>query len=91
MAGYARAITANTEMGSASASAPTRAERRLSLVEGVRDAFVRHAATDVAEHAAMRDFIDRLTRSSEALSAHIGRLAPAAVSAKPSARRGAPD
>lgn len=87
MAGYARAITANTEMGIRLSGRADEADRRLALVEGVRDAFVRHAATDVAEHAAMRESIDRLSRSGETLAAQIGRLAPPAAFSKSSARR----
>ena len=90
MAGYATAITANAELGIRLSGRADEAERRLSLVEGVRDAFVRHAATDVAEHAAMRESIDRLSRNSEALSAQIGRLAPVATLVRTPARRREP-
>ena len=88
MGDYGRAITANTEMAIRLTGRSDEVERRLGLVESVKDAFVRHAATDVAEHAAMRDSIDRLSRSSELLTAQLSRLtAPAAFAKAPARRR----
>jgi len=87
MGDYGRAITANTEMAIRLTGRSDEVERRLGLVESVKDAFVRHAATDVAEHAAMRDSIDRLSRSSELLTAQLSRLTAPAAFAKAAARR----
>lgn len=84
---YASAITANTEMGIRLTGRADEAERRIELVEDVKAAFIKHAATDVAEHASMRESIDRLTRSSEGLSAQISRITPADSFVEVSGRR----
>jgi|ERR1700722_2299922 len=87
VAGFVSAVTANAELGLRVSIRTEAHEERLKAIEAIRDAFLRHASKDEAEHTAMQNSIERLSRVNENLSAQISRMIPADVFAEVSSAR----
>ncbi len=75
--GFVQSLTTNAELGIRLSIRTEAHEERLKVIESLRDNFVSHASKDDAEHASMKESIERLSRVNEQLSAQLSRIVPA--------------